>query len=388
MTGGGGAPAIYLDHNATTPVGDAARAAMAPFLGPECGNPSSLHGPGRRAREAVERARAQVAALVGAKPSEVVFTSGGTEADALGILGALDAAGDRRHCVASAVEHPAVRDLLRGMQRRGSVEVTEVKPGGEGLLDPAKVLAAIREDTALVAVMWANNETGLVHPVAAIARGCREKRVLFHCDAVQAAGKIPLDAGDTAPDLLAISAHKFHGPKGVGALVVRRGARWREPWTTGTQEGGRRGGTENTAGIAGMGAAADEARNGLANGSRIAALRDRLEAAILAGAPDARRAGAASPRVPNTSCLVFPGVEGESLVLGLDARGIAVSSGSACAEGAAEASPVLRAMGIHARDARGALRLSLGRATTEDEVDRAAKAVIEVAASLPVRKGR
>jgi cysteine desulfurase len=212
--------------------------------------------------------------------------------------------------------------------------------------------------------------------------------VPFHCDAVQAAGKVPIDALAEAPDLLAISAHKIHGPKGAGALVVRRGARWRAPFATGPQEGGRRGGTENTAGIAGLGAAAEEARRGLADAERVAALRDRLETAILAGAPGARRACAASPRVPNTACLLFPGREGESLVLGLDARGVAASSGSACAEGGSEPSPVLRAMGVPVRDARGALRLSLGRGTTEDEVDRAARIVIEVAATSKRSRGR
>jgi cysteine desulfurase len=378
-------PLLYLDNNASTAVGDAAREAMAPFLGPEGGNPSSLHAAGRRAREAVERARPRVAALVGAKPAEVVFTSGGTEADALAVLGALEAAGERRRVVASAVEHPAVRDLLRALRERGRIDLVEVAPAVDGTLDAERVLDAVLPDTALVTVMWANNETGMIHPAAAIARGCRERGVPFHTDAVQAAGKTALDAGEAPADLLSLSAHKFHGPKGVGALVVRRGARWRTPFASGPQEGGRRGGTENVPGIAGMGAAAEEARAGLAVMPRVAALRDRLEEAILAGVPGARRATAAAPRVPNTTCLLFPGLEGEMLVLRLDARGIACSSGSACSEGSARASPVLRAMGIPDRDARGALRLSLSRSTTAEEVETAARAVIEEATELRKR---
>jgi cysteine desulfurase len=377
-----GPTAIYLDNNATTALSDAAREAMLPFLGPEFGNPSSLHSFGMRARAAVVRARERVAALVGAKPTEVVFTSGGTEADALAILGALAAAGEKRHVVATAVEHPAVRDLLRALRDEGRIALTEVAVAADGRLDAARVLGGIREDTALVTVMWANNETGVLHPVAEIAAGCRERGVPFHADAVQAAGKVPVDLGAVAADLLSLSAHKIHGPKGTGALAVRRGARWK-PWPAGGhQEGGRRGGTENVAGIAGFGAAAEEARAALPGLERVAALRDRFEEAVLAGVRGARRTAAAAPRVPNTSNLLLPGVEGESVLLGLDARGVAVATGSACTAGSADPSHVLTAMGLSKKDSRGALRVSLSRYTTDAEIDAAAKALIEVVASL------
>ena len=373
-------PAVYLDNNATTAVCDAARAAMLPFLGAECGNPSSLHEAGRRARAALTRARGQVAALVGAAPSEVVFVSGGTEAIHLGILGALEAAGDaRRHAVTTAVEHPSVRELLRELRRRGRIDLSEVPPAGDGSLDAERVLAAVRDDTALVAVMWANNETGALHPVEAIAAGCRERGVPLLLDAVQAAGKVPVDLGAVAAPLLAISSHKIHGPKGSGALVVRRGARW-SPWPAPARhEGGRRAGTENVPGIAGFGAAAEEALRALPGEERVRALRDRLEERVLAAVPGARRAAGGAPRVPNTACLLFPGAEGESLVLRLDAAGVAVSTGSACTTGSTEPSPVLIAMGIPKRDARGALRISLSRYTTEEEIDRAAEAIAAAA---------
>jgi cysteine desulfurase len=280
--------------------------------------------------------------------------------------------------VTTAVEHPAVRDLLRALRERGRIGLTEVPVGRDGTLDAARLLAAVRGDTALVTVMWANNETGLLHPVAAIGEGCRARGVPFHSDAVQAAGKVPLHPLPEAPALLSLSAHKVHGPKGVGALVVRRAARWK-PWPApSNHEGGRRAGTENVPGIAGFGAAAEEALAALPGEGRVAALRDRFEERVLAGVPGARRSTAAEPRVPNTSNLLLPGAEGESVVLRLDALGIAVSTGSACTTGSTEASHVLLAMGIPKREARGAIRVSLSRFTTEEEVDRAAAAVIEV----------
>jgi cysteine desulfurase len=374
-----GAP-IYLDNNATTAVCPEAREAMLLHLGGEAGNPSSLHAPGRRARDAVARARGQVAALVGAAASEVVFASGGTEADRLAILGALEAAGEaRRHVVTTTVEHPAVRDLLRALRARGRIEVTEVPVGPSGALDAARVLAAMREDTALVTAMWANNETGVLHPVAEIAAGCAARGVTFHSDAVQAAGKVAVDLAKVPAALLSLSAHKIHGPQGVGALVIRRGARWL-PWPVqGHHEGGRREGTENVPGIAGFGAAAEAALRALPDEGRVGALRDRLEAAVLAAVPGARCPSAAAPRVPNTSNLLLPGAEGESVVLRLDAAGIAVSTGSACTTGSPEPSHVLLAMGIPAKPARGAIRVSLSRYTTEEEVDRAVAAISEAA---------
>jgi cysteine desulfurase len=375
------APTAYLDNNATTAVSPAAREAMLPFLGAECGNPSSLHGAGVRARAAIARARGQVAALVGAAASEVVFTSGGTEADHLAVLGALEGAAEgKRHVVATTVEHAAVRELLRALRQRGRIALTEVPVAGDGTLDPARVLDAVREDTALVAAMWANNETGVLHPVDAIAAGCRERSVPFLVDAVQAAGKVPVDLARVPVSLLTLSAHKIHGPKGAGALVVRRGAPWL-PWPApSSHEGGRRAGTENVPGIVGFGAAAEEALRLLPGEDRVGALRDRLEERILAAVPGARRSTGGAPRIPNTSNLLFPGAEGESLVLRLDAAGVAVSTGSACTTGSTEPSPVLLAMGIPRKVARGALRFSLSRFTTEEEVDRAAAAV---AAAVP-----
>jgi cysteine desulfurase len=380
------APSAYLDNNATTPLCPEAREAMLPLLGDGFGNPSSLHAAGLRAKAALAQARARVAALVGAQPSEVVFTSGGTEADSLAILGALEAAGERRRVVTTAVEHPAVRDLLRALRERGRVELREIGVAPDGTLDAERVAAAVDGETALVSVMWANNETGLLHPVEAIARACREKGVPLHLDAVQAAGKVPVDLGRVPADLLSISAHKIHGPPGVGALVVRRGARWKPGLAGGRQEGGRRGGTENLPGIAGFGAAAEAARRELPAEPRVRALRDRFESIVLDGVPGARRSSAAEPRTPNTSNLLLPGAEGESIVLRLDARGIAVSTGSACTAGSTEPSHVLVAMGIPARDARGAIRVSLSRYTTEEEVERAARAVVEE--STPTRRSR
>jgi len=369
-------PPVYLDNNATTAVSPAAREAMLPFLGEECGNPSSLHSAGLRAKAAVTRARGRVAALVGAAPSEVVFTSGGTEADHLAILGALEAAGEgNRHVVTTTVEHPAVRELLRALRQRGRIGLSEVPVSGDGTLDAERVLAAIREDTALVAAMWANNETGVLHPVEAVAAGCRARGVPFFTDAVQAAGKVPVDLGAVPAALLSLSSHKIHGPKGVGALIVRRGARWL-PWPAPSHhEGGRRAGTENVPGIAGFGAAAEEALRLLPDEERVRVLRDRIEERVLAAVPGARRSTGSAARTPNTSNLLFPGAAGESLVLRLDAAGVAVSTGSACTTGSADPSPVLLAMGIPRRDARGALRISLSRFTTEEEVDRAAEAI-------------
>ncbi len=374
------APPIYLDANASAPLCPEAREAALAALDAGPGNPSSPHAPGRRARALVARARERVAALLGASASEVVFASGGTEADRMAILGALEAAGGRRHVVASAVEHPAVRGLLHALRAAGRVDLSEIPPARDGTLDPARVLAAAREDTALVAVMWANSETGALHPVEALAAGCRERGVPFFTDAVQAAGKVPLDLRRVGADLLSLSSHKIHGPPGAGALFVRRGARWAPGTTAGAQEGGRRGGTEDVPALAGFGAAAEAARAALPAEEGVRALRDRLEEGILAALPGARRTVSA-PRVPNTAHLLLPGVEGEALVLRLDGRGVAASTGSACATGTMEASYVLRAMGIPAREARGALRLSLSRFTTAEEVERGARIVAEEAAA-------
>ncbi|MHC4820191.1 MAG: cysteine desulfurase family protein [Planctomycetota bacterium] len=373
---------VYLDHNATTPLSPAAREAMLPFLGDEFGNPSSLHRPGNRAAKAVARARASVAELLGAKASEIVFCSCGTESDALAVLGVLEASGDRRHVVTTSVEHPAVRDLLLHLEKSGRIERTVVPVSREGLLDADQVLAAVRDDTALVSVMWANNESGIVHPVEAIAAGCRERGVLFHTDAVQAAGKLPIDMGAVPVDLLTLSAHKFHGPKGVGVLFLRSGIRWKPFPGNGHQERERRGGTENVAGIVGTGVAAEEARAHAADTTTLAALRDRFQELVLAGIDGARISSAPEPRTPNTCHLLIPRVEGEAVLLQLDARGVAVSSGSACTAGSLEPSHVLTAMKVEERLARSALRVSFSHTNTMDEVESAAETLVDVVREL------
>jgi cysteine desulfurase len=379
------APAVYLDHNATTPLLPAAREAMLPFLGPECGNPTSLHGFGVRAARALSRAREQVAGLLGARPSEVVFTASGSESDALAILGALEAAGGRRHVVTSAVEHAAVRDLLRHLRDAGRVELTEIGVAPDGSLDPAAVAAALRDDTALVSVMAANNETGVILPVEALARACRARGIPFHCDAVQAAGKVPLPAGDAAPHLLSAAAHKFHGPRGAGILVVREGARWLPFPSPGRQEGGRRSGTEDVAAAVGAGVAAEEARRAAGDDARLAALRDALEARLVAAVPGASVAGAGAPRLANTSCVLLPGIDAASFVLGADRRGVAVGTGAAC--GAGKTSHVLHAMGVRGDRARGQVRLSFSRRTTADEAARAGEALEATARAMVAAAG-
>lgn len=376
------APRIYLDSNATTPVLPAVREAVAGALGLH-GNPSSLHAAGRDAARVLSASRGAVAAWLGAAQREVVFTSGGTEALRLGVLGALAARGARRHVVASAIEHSAVLDLLRALAADG-VTTTWVRPGRDGGVAAEDVAAAIRDDTALVAVMWASNETGVLQPVAEIAATCAARGVPYLCDAVQAAGKLPIDLGTmaragTAPSLVAVSAHKFHGPRGVGALLVSEAARaaglWRAPWPA-THEGGRRAGTEPLPLIAGFAAAADAARALTSDDfARIAALRDRLEAALVGGAGAV--VNGAGERVPNTTNLSFPGADAERLLALLDRAGVDASGGSACHAGSPEPSHVLTAMGIGDREARTALRFSLSRLTTREEIDAAIAAVLE-----------
>jgi cysteine desulfurase len=365
---------IYLDHNATTPVDPRVLEAMLPFLQEAFGNPSSIHWFGQRARAALDEARGRVAELIGAGPAEVVFTGSGTEADNMALRGmAAMAAGDRRSVVHTAIEHHAVVHTSRALAEEGW-PVQAVRVGGDGVVDLDDLRAKVDERTAVVAVMLANNETGAIQPVAEIARLAHERGALVHCDGVQAAGKIPIDVRALDVDTLALSAHKFYGPKGVGALYVKRGARLRPLLRGGSQERNRRAGTENVAGIAGLGAAAQIARAELATQApRLGALRDRLEVRLLAVA-GARRNGD-GPRVPNTSNVSFEGVEAESLLMALDLLGIAVSTGAACAAGAVEPSHVLRGMGLPMERVQGSLRFSLGRSNTEEQVDRAAEAV-------------
>ncbi len=366
---------IYLDHNATTPLDPRVLEAMAPALRETYGNPSSLHWFGQQARAAVDEARGELAALIGATPAEVVFTGSGTEADNLAVRGvAGEARPPRRKILYSAIEHHAVVNTAKALAADGW-PVEAVRVGEDGLVDLDDLRSRVDGATALVAVMLANNETGVIQPIAEVVRVAHAAGALVHCDAVQAAGKIPVDVRALDVDTAAFSAHKIYGPKGVGALYVRRGTRLRALLRGGSQERNRRAGTENVAGIAGLGKAASLARAEMpAESARQAALRDRLEERLLA-LPGARRNGD-GPRVPNTLNVSFAGVEAESLLMALDLMGTAVSTGAACAAGAVEPSHVLRGMGLAAERVQASLRFSLGRSTIEEDVDRATEAVV------------
>ncbi len=361
---------VYLDHNSTTPVAPEVLEAMLPYFTREAGNASSIHSFGQRARAAVERARASVADLLGARPAEIVFTSGGTESDNLAIVGIVEAAtGQRKHIITTQIEHHAVLNTCQALERDG-IEISYVPVGGQGIADPEEVRRALRPETVLVAVMHANNELGTVQPVEEIGKIAAEADVYFHTDAVQTAGKLPIRVDEIGADLLSISAHKIRGPKGVGALYVRKGTRLRPLFYGGHHERDRRPGTENVPGIVGLGRAAEMAMaNMAADAARIAALRDRLERELVARVPHARVNGAGARRTPNTANIIFPFVEGEALVIALDLRGIACSTGAACSAGAVEPSHVLTAIGLPPEEARASLRFSLGHDTTDDEID-------------------
>ncbi|MGE3276288.1 MAG: cysteine desulfurase family protein [Vicinamibacterales bacterium] len=375
---------IYLDHNATTPLGPAAAARMTDILTRVWGNASSVHHFGQQAKAVMDDARVEVAALIGAEPAEVVFTGSGTESDNLAIRGAAEALEPtgRRHLIASAIEHEAVLNTMKALARRGW-QVTFLPVGPSGIVSPDAVAEALTDDTALVSVMHANNELGTIQPVAEVAALAKARGALVHTDAVQTAGKIPVDVRALGVDLLSISAHKFYGPKGVGALWIRRGVRLVPYLTGGRHERNRRAGTENVPAIAGMGAAATAARASMAReATRQAALRDRLEAGLMAAVPGVSLNGATHPRVPNTTNLSFDRLESESLLIALDLEGIAVSSGSACSSGTLEPSHVLKAMGLpHARTL-GSLRFSLGSSTTEADIDRVIAVMPAIAAKL------
>jgi cysteine desulfurase len=367
---------IYLDHNATTPLDPRVLGAMEPALRGNFGNPSSLHWFGQQARAAVDEAREQAAALVGASPGELVFTGSGSEADTMALRGlAAMAREPRRKIVYGAIEHHAVLNTAKALAEEG-FHVECVRAGADGLVDLDDLRAKLDDRTALVAVMLANNETGVIQPVSEIAALARQRGALFHCDAVQAAGKIEIDVRRLDADTLALSAHKFYGPKGTGALYVRRGTRMKALVRGGAQEKNRRAGTENVAGIVGFGCAAQLARAELVDDqARLGDLRDRLEAPLLA-IPGARRNGD-GPRVPNTVNVSFEEIDAESLLMALDLEGVAVSTGAACAAGAVEPSHVLRAMGLPVERVQSSVRFSLGRGNSEAEVDRAAAAVAE-----------
>ena len=360
----------YFDHNATTPVAPEVLETLAACLGQVYGNASSIHHFGQAAKKRLEAARRQVAALFHADAAEVVFTGGGTEADNLAVLGVVRAAaGPARHVITSAIEHPAVLEACAQLEREG-VAVTRVRVGAGGVVNPDDVRAALRPETVLISVMHANNELGTVQPVAEIARIAREAAVPLHVDGVQAFGKIPVDLDALGADLYSISGHKLYAPKGVGALYVRKGTRLEPVVFGGHQERDRRPGTENVPGAVALGAAAELAGRELAvNTERLAALRDRFENAALGRISGAGINGARWSRTPNTSNLYFDGVDGEALVIALDLRGFAVSTGAACSSGALTPSHVLTAIGLDADRARSSMRFSLGRGNTAAEVD-------------------
>jgi cysteine desulfurase len=367
---------IYLDHNATTPLDPRVLEAMLPVLRDGFGNPSSLHWYGQQARAAVDMAREQVAALVGASPGEIVFTGSGTEADNMALRGAAAAAREpRRKVVYTTIEHHAVMNTAKALAEE-AFPVETVRTRSDGRIDLDDLRVRVDDRTAVVAVMLANNETGLVQPLAEVVPIARKHGALVHCDAVQAAGKIPVDVRALDVDTLALSAHKIYGPKGAGALYVKRGTRLKALVRGGSQERNRRAGTENVAGIVGLGRAAALAREELAaEAARLTVLRDRLETKLLA-IPGALRNGEGT-RVPNTANLSFSGVEAESLVMALDLAGLAVSTGAACAAGAVEPSHVLRAMGLPVERVQASLRFSLGRGTTAAEIDEAVARVAQ-----------
>jgi len=371
---------VYFDNNATAPLLPEVFEAMKPYFGEHFGNASSIHHHGQETRAAVERARASIAALLACRPSEIVFTSGGTEGDNLAIFGLLRSSD---HVITSTIEHHAVLNSCKHLESSGC-EVTYLPVDGRGLVDPGDIRRALRPNTKLITIMMANNETGVLQPVEEIGKIAGEADVYFHTDAVQAAGKIPMDVNRIACDLLSISGHKMHAPQGIGALYVRKGTILEPMFYGGNHERSRRAGTENVAGIVGLGKAADMAKQALSGGDpgRISAMRDRLQEKILAEIEATGVNGDGAPRVPNTSNLYFDFLEGEALVIALDLKGLAVSTGAACSSGAIEPSHVLTAMGLPRARARASLRFSLGKQNCPDEVEFALGLVPQTVARL------
>ncbi|PYT77947.1 MAG: cysteine desulfurase NifS [Acidobacteria bacterium] len=377
---------VYLDYNATTPVEPEVLDAMLPYFSAEFGNASSIHAFGQRARAAVETAREQVAALIGAAPREIFFTSGGTESDNHAIFGIVGSSamppGRRPHVITSFVEHEAVLNTCQALEKQG-VDVTYLHVDQDGLIDLEDLHGAIRKETVLITIMHANNELGTIQPLEEIGRIAKEADVYFHTDAVQSAGKIPVDVNQCRLDLLSLSGHKLYAPKGIGALYLRGGTRLQQLLYGGHHQRGVRPGTENVAGIVGLGKAAEIARHSLANDAkRLSALRDQLEHGLVNRIPHSRINGGRAPRTPNTTNLVFPGVEGEALLIALDLKGLACSTGAACSSGAVEPSHVLTAIGLPAEQARASLRFSLGRHTTQADIDFAIQVVPAAVAKL------
>ena len=360
---------VYLDNNATTAVSPEVREAMLPFVTERYGNPSSMHSFGGAVAHEVKRARERVAALLGATPSEIIFTSCGTESDSSAILSALDSNPKKQHIVTTRVEHPAVRAVCQWLGERG-YRVTQLSVDHECMLDLAELEAALTPDTAIVSIMHANNETGVVFPVERIAEQCRERGITFHTDAVQAVGKVPINLNRSPIDMLSLSGHKLHAPKGIGVLYVRKGTKFKPFLMGGHQESGRRAGTENVPYIVALGAACEQAAACMeTENTRVRALRDRLETELLKRVSESRLNGNKKYRLPNTSNISFEFVEGEAILLMLDQAGICASSGSACTSGSLEPSHVLRAMGVPFTFAHGSIRFSLSRYNTDADVD-------------------
>lgn len=376
---------IYLDFNATTPVDPTVLNAMLPYFSEKFGNANSIHSAGQRSRAAVDRARECVAKLVGAKPGEIVFTSGGTESDNLAIWGSVTSSNRaRKHVITTAIEHHAVLNACQALEKH-DIDVTFVPVGRDGVVDPDDIRRALRPETVLVSVMHANNELGTIQPIAEIGEISADADVYFHCDAVQSVGKILVDVNALGVDFLSISAHKIYGPKGTGALYVRAGTPVEPQLYGGHHERDRRPGTENVAGIAGFGQAAELATAHLAHdGVRMGALRDTMEDALLGSISDIRVNGDRSKRVSNTTNATFAGANGEALVIALDLMGIECSTGAACSSGAIEPSHVLTAIGLSMDEARSSVRFSLGRTTTAEEIDAAVNIIPEVVQRLRV----
>jgi cysteine desulfurase len=367
---------IYLDYNSTTPVDPRVLTAMMPYLAESYGNANSIHSAGQRARAAVDAARQAIAELLGAKSSEIVFTCGGTESDNLALFGIVNPCDwPRKHVVTTVIEHHAVLNATQALEKQ-AVDVTYVPVSHDGIVDPDDIREAIRPETILISVMRTNNELGTIQPIEEIGRIAAEEDVYFHCDAVQGAGKLSVDVQRLSVDLLSISGHKLYGPKGVGALYVRTGVELGPLFYGGHHERDRRPGTENVPGIVGLGTAAGLAIEHLeADAKRIAALRDRFESAILHRLSGVRVNGSVEQRVPNTCNLSFDAAGGEALVIALDLQGVMCSSGAACSSGAVEPSHVLTAIGLSADQARSSLRFSLGRPTTEQQIDEAIRII-------------
>ena len=385
---------VYLDYNATTPVEPEVLEAMLPYFSADFGNASSIHTFGQKARAAVETAREQVAALIGARPREIIFTSGGTESDNHAIFGialssltsfaslASSTPNSRPHIITTAIEHEAVLNACQALEKEG-VHVTYLPVDREGQIDLDELRRGLRPETALITIMHANNELGTIQPLEEIGRIAKEADVYFHTDAVQSAGKIPIDVNRFQVDLLSMSGHKLYAPKGVGALYIRGRTRLRQLLYGGHHQHGFRPGTENVAGIVGLGKAAELARASLSQDAlRMSALRDSLQEGLLRRVPHSRVNAAAAPRTPNTTNLVFPGIEGEALLIALDLKGLACSTGAACSSGAVEPSHVLTAIGLPPEEARASLRFSLGRHTTQSDIDFALAIVPAAVAQL------